>query len=154
MMTRRDHQKNITRATKRSGRPDKVLWVIVWTTYVSSCAHRMWQSRPQKTKSTIKALFSLLKQFFCFPRRAAIIVTFLWGTQTHLNSQQQYGHVPSPSLSRLNMVPISLIIGFMVQFLEAEWERRETDHPSPCNTKVKNAWSYTPPPPNVFMYPW
>jgi len=32
MMTRRDHQKNITRASKRSGRPDKVLWVIVRTT--------------------------------------------------------------------------------------------------------------------------
>jgi len=51
MMTRRDHQKNITWATKRSGSPDKVLWVIVRTTCVSSCAHKIWQSRPQKIKS-------------------------------------------------------------------------------------------------------
>jgi len=104
MMTRRDHQKNITRATKRSGRPDKVLWVIVRATYVSSCPHKMWQSRQQKIKFKMKNFFLYWNILLCFPSRAANIVTFLWGGQTHLDSQQEYGNISSASQCRLNMV--------------------------------------------------
>jgi hypothetical protein len=35
--------------------------------------------------------------------------------------------------------------------LEVKWPRREADHSPPSSAEVKNAWSYTSTPQNVFM---
>jgi hypothetical protein len=58
MMTRKDHQKNITQATKRTFRPNRALWVIVRTRYFSSCAHQMW-SRGEQNVLYSKCICSL-----------------------------------------------------------------------------------------------
>jgi len=43
-MTRTDHQKYITKATKQNGSPDRVLRVMIRTTHISRWAYQTWQT--------------------------------------------------------------------------------------------------------------
>jgi hypothetical protein len=60
MMTRKDHQKNIIQKAKRTGRPDRAMWVIVRTWYISKRAVAILQ-----TCSAMNGLFFLNTHYYC-----------------------------------------------------------------------------------------